>query len=37
LDRILATKEVKTFKKINEENYLITYNPVVNPAVKVTI
>lgn len=35
LDRILATKEVKTFKEINEdeENYLITYNPVVNKAI----
>lgn len=30
LDKILATKEVKTFKEINEENYLVTFYPIVN-------
>jgi DNA polymerase type B, organellar and viral len=30
LDRILATKEVSTFKQINENNYLVTFNPIVN-------
>jgi len=30
LDYILATKEIKTFKEINKDNFLITYNPIVN-------
>lgn len=30
LDYLLATKEIKTFKKINENNFLITYIPIVN-------
>nr|QWO71369.1 DNA polymerase [Termitomyces sp. T123] len=30
LDYLLATKEIKTFKEINENNYLITYIPIVN-------
>jgi len=33
LDKILATKEVKTFKEFNEENFLVTYNPIVNKAI----
>lgn len=30
LDYLFATKEIKTFKKINENNFLITYIPIVN-------
>ena len=30
MDYILATKEVKTFKEINSNNFLVTYNPIVN-------
>lgn len=30
LDYILATKEVKTFKVINSENFVVTFNPIVN-------
>src|ERR1700678_1508466 len=30
LDYILTTKEIKTFKKINENNFLITYIPIIN-------
>jgi DNA-dependent RNA polymerase auxiliary subunit epsilon len=30
LDYLLTTKEIKTFKKINENNFLITYIPIVN-------
>lgn len=30
MDYILATKEIKTFKVINSNNFLVTYNPIVN-------
>jgi len=30
LDYLLSTKEIKTFKKINDLNFLITYIPIVN-------
>jgi DNA polymerase type B, organellar and viral len=30
LDYLFATKEIKTFKIINENNFLITYIPIVN-------
>lgn len=30
LDYILTTKVIKTFKEINENNYIITYYPIVN-------
>lgn len=30
LDYLLATKEIKTLKKINENNFLISYIPIVN-------
>lgn len=30
LDKILATKEVKTFKQINDNNFIVTFVPVVN-------
>jgi len=30
LDKILATKEVKTFKIINDDNFIVTFIPVVN-------
>lgn len=30
LDYLLTTKEIKTFKKVNENNFLITYIPIIN-------
>jgi hypothetical protein len=30
LDRILSTRVVNTFQKLNEDNFLMTYNPVRN-------
>ena len=30
LDKILATKEIKTFKQINNDNFIVTFVPVSN-------
>jgi hypothetical protein len=30
LDKILATQEVKTFKQINDNNFIVTFVPVIN-------
>lgn len=30
LDKILSTMEVKTFKEINEDNFILTYIPIIN-------
>nr|QWO71373.1 DNA polymerase [Termitomyces sp. DKA64] len=33
LDKILATKEIKTFKQVNENSFIVTYKPLVNKAI----
>jgi hypothetical protein len=30
LDKILSTKEIKTFKSINTDNFIVTFVPVIN-------
>jgi len=30
LDKILSTKEIKTFKQINNNNFIITFVPIIN-------
>lgn len=36
LDYLLATKEIKTFNKINENKFLVTYNPIINKEICVS-